>query len=130
LGFQNPQSRQASSQGIALAQAAGNTSSPSTESSGERALKNPIRRRRLLRADGERPRDCRAAEQRDERAAPHSITSSARASNMGGTVRPSALAVFRSMTRSNFVEARRMRVCYPSRPSARMVSCTNSFIYT
>src|SRR5215831_109454 len=28
------------------------------------------------------------------------------------------------MTRSNFVEARRMRVCYPSRPSARMVSCT------
>src|SRR5262245_25226954 len=39
-------------------------------------------------------------------------------------VRPSALAVVRSMTRSNFVEARRMRVCYPSRPSARMVSCT------
>src|SRR5215472_14452710 len=34
------------------------------------------------------------------------------------------LAVVRSMTRSNFVEARRMRVCYPSRPSARMVSCT------
>ena len=28
------------------------------------------------------------------------------------------LAVVRSMTRSNFVEARRMRVCYPSRPSA------------
>jgi hypothetical protein len=54
----------------------------------------------------------------------YSITSSARASNMGGTVRPSALAVVRSMTRSKFVEARRMRVCYPSRPSARMVSCT------
>src|SRR5262249_18662395 len=54
----------------------------------------------------------------------YSITSAARASNMGGTVRPSALAVVRSMTRSNFVEARRMRVCYPSRPSARMVSCT------
>ena len=34
------------------------------------------------------------------------------------------LAVARSMTRSNFVEAGRMRVCYPSRPSARMVSCT------
>src|SRR5262245_8992036 len=67
----------------------------------------------------ERPRNRRAAEQRDERAAlNHSITSSARASNMGGTVRPSALAVVRSMTRSNFVEARRMRVCYPSRPSA------------
>ncbi len=34
------------------------------------------------------------------------------------------LAVVRSMTRSNFVEAGRMRVCYPNRPSARMVSCT------
>jgi hypothetical protein len=34
------------------------------------------------------------------------------------------LVVVSSMTRSNFVEARRMRVCYPSRPSARMVSCT------
>jgi hypothetical protein len=67
LGFQNPQSRQASSQAIALAQAAGNASSPSTESSGERALKNPIRRRRLLRADGERP-GRRAAEQSDKRA--------------------------------------------------------------
>src|SRR5262249_22236841 len=78
---------------------------------------------RLLRARRERPRR-RAAEERDERAAFHSITSSARASNMGGTVRPSALAVVRSMTTSNFVEARRMRVCYPSRPSARMVSCT------
>src|SRR6516225_7582735 len=56
--------------------------------------------------------------------ATHSITSSARASSVGGMSRPSALAVVRSMTRSNFVEARRMRVCYPSRPSARMVSCT------
>jgi hypothetical protein len=36
-----------------------------------------------------RPYDCRAAEQRDERAALHSITSSARASSIGGTVRPS-----------------------------------------
>src|SRR5262249_22846892 len=54
----------------------------------------------------------------------YSITWSARASSMGGPVRPSALAVVRSMTRSNFVEARRMRVFYPSRPSARMVSCT------
>jgi hypothetical protein len=34
------------------------------------------------------------------------------------------LAVVRSMTRSKFVEARRMGVCYPSRPPARMVSCT------
>src|SRR5512133_1255606 len=33
----------------------------------------------------------------------HSITSSARASNDGGTVRPSALAVVRLMMRSNLV---------------------------
>src|SRR5262249_4036954 len=60
------------------------------------------RRRRLLRAGRERPRRC-AAEQRDERAARHSITSSARASSVGGTSRPSALAVFRLMTSSNSV---------------------------
>ena len=35
----------------------------------------------------------RAAEQRDERTSPHSITSSARASSVAGTSRPSALAV-------------------------------------
>jgi hypothetical protein len=34
---------------------------------------------------------CHAAEERDERAAPHSITSSARASSVGGTSRPSAV---------------------------------------
>src|SRR6266446_9779833 len=43
----------------------------------------------------ERPRDCRAAEQRDELAPVHSITSSARASSIGGTSSPSALAVLR-----------------------------------
>ena len=41
---------------------------------------------RLLRARRERPRGRRAAEQRDELAPPHSITSSARASSVGGTV--------------------------------------------
>src|SRR5262249_32609267 len=41
----------------------------------------------------ERPRGRRAAEQRDELAALHSITSSARASRLSGTVSPSALAV-------------------------------------
>src|SRR5262249_59949802 len=45
----------------------------------------------------------RAAEQRDELAARHSITSSARSRNDSGIVRPSALAVVRLMTRSNFV---------------------------
>jgi hypothetical protein len=46
---------------------------------------------------------CSAAEERDEPAPVHSITSSARASNVSGTVRPSALAVLRLMTSSNFV---------------------------
>src|SRR5262249_4341963 len=54
-----------------------------------------------LRARRERPR-CRAAEQRDEVATDHSITSSARPSSGSGTVRPSALAVFILMTSSTF----------------------------
>ena len=48
----------------------------------------------------------RAAGQRDELAPPHhSITSSARASSVGGTSRPSALAVLRLITSSYFVGA-------------------------
>jgi hypothetical protein len=47
----------------------------------------------------ERPRG-RPAEQRDELAADHSITSSARASTVAGMSRPSAFAVFRLMTSS------------------------------
>src|SRR5262249_13158818 len=50
------------------------------------------RHRRLLCARRERP-CCRAADERDELASPHSITSSARASRLSGTVRPSNLAV-------------------------------------
>ena len=61
--------------------------------------------RRLLRARRERPRGRRAADERDELAAPHSITSSARASSGRGTVRPSALAVFKLMTSSYLVGA-------------------------
>src|SRR5262249_40825534 len=58
----------------------------------------------LLRARRERPRG-RAAEKRDELATLHSITSSARASNVGGTVRPSAFAVLRLITSSYLVGA-------------------------
>ena len=47
---------------------------------------------RLLRPRHERPRG-RTADQRDEFAPLHSITSSALTSNVAGTVRPSALAV-------------------------------------
>ena len=61
------------------------------------------RHRRLLRARRQRPSHGSAAEQRDELASSHSITSSARASSVGGMSRPSALAVLRLMTRSNFV---------------------------
>src|SRR5215475_2313043 len=68
------------------------------------AEKSDHRHRRLLRARRERPCRCCATEQRDERAAPHSITSSARASSDGGTVRPSTLAACALITSSNLVD--------------------------
>jgi hypothetical protein len=46
----------------------------------------------LLRARRERPRGGRAAEQRDELATPHSITSSARTRIESGIVNPIAFA--------------------------------------
>src|SRR3981081_4608860 len=63
------------------------------------------RHSRLLPARRKRPRSRRATEQRDELAAPHSITSSARASRVAGTSRPSALAAFRLMISSYLVGA-------------------------
>src|SRR5262249_52652868 len=57
---------------------------------------------RLLCARRERPRG-RAAEERDERATLHSITSSASESSLSGIWRPSAFAVLRLMLNSNFV---------------------------
>src|SRR5437764_12167121 len=66
------------------------------------------RHRRLLRARRKRPRH-RAAEQRDELAAFHSITSSARASRVGGTVAPSGLARFMLMIISTLVDRRTVR---------------------
>src|SRR5262249_33779808 len=62
--------------------------------------------RLLLRACRERPRRRSAAEQRDELAALHSITSSARPDKGRGTVMPSALAVLRLMISSTFVACR------------------------
>jgi hypothetical protein len=54
----------------------------------------------LLCVPYHRPSHCRTANERDEFAPPHhSITSSARASNVGGTSRPSTLAVFILITR-------------------------------
>src|SRR6266567_7077531 len=57
----------------------------------------------LLRPRRERPRCRRAAEQRDELAALHSITSSARASTLGRMSSPIDLAVLRLITSSYFV---------------------------
>src|SRR6516225_3055491 len=65
--------------------------------------KSDHRHRLLLRPRRERPRTRRAAEQPDERAALHSITSSARCCRNQGTSSPSALAVLRFITSSNFV---------------------------
>src|SRR5262249_50460023 len=63
---------------------------------------------RLLRKCRQRPRRRRAAEQSDELTATHpgnhSITSSASASSLSGTSRPSALAVVRLITNSSFVD--------------------------
>src|SRR5262249_8177814 len=57
----------------------------------------------LLRARRERPRSRRAAEQRDEPAPLHSITSSARSKIPVGIVTPSALAALSLTTVSNAV---------------------------
>src|SRR5262249_32782240 len=59
----------------------------------------------LLGLRRERPSRRRAAEKRDELAPLHSITSSARASSVGGTSRPRALAVLRLIAISNLVGA-------------------------
>src|SRR5215470_16659313 len=56
----------------------------------------------LLRARRARPRDYRAAEQRDEVAPSHSITSSARVSIVGGMLKRRSLAALTLITSSNF----------------------------
>src|SRR5579862_1225470 len=57
----------------------------------------------LLCVGGKRPSDGGAAEQRNDLAPPHSITSSARCRNNSGTVMPSTLAVLRLITSWNWV---------------------------
>src|SRR5262249_42652841 len=57
----------------------------------------PVRRLRRRSARRKQP-SSHTAEKHDERAAPHSITSSARTSTVGGMSMPSALAAFRLMT--------------------------------
>src|SRR5262245_23519840 len=72
-----------------------------------RAAEEPDHRwRSLLRARRERPRGRRTADERDELAPPHSITSSAATSSLSGTVRPKAFAVLRLIASSNVVGCR------------------------
>src|SRR6476646_8556915 len=68
------------------------------------AVEEPHHRHRLLlRPRGERPCRRRPANECDEVAPSHSMTSSARASSEVGTSRPSALAVLRLLTNSYLV---------------------------
>src|SRR5881275_1799523 len=62
------------------------------------------RHRGLLRSRRERPCRSRAANEHDELAPCHSITSSARPSTASGNERPSSFAVLRLMTSSTFVD--------------------------
>src|SRR5262245_43120902 len=64
------------------------------------------RRERFLPANGSGQNHRRTAEQRDELATLHSITSSASASSVGGISTPSAFAVLRLITNSNLVGCR------------------------
>src|SRR5215467_7408789 len=61
--------------------------------------------RRLLRPRCDWPHRYRASERCNKLAPPHSITSSARESSDGGTVRPSTFAVLRLITVSYLVGA-------------------------
>src|SRR5262249_53192113 len=92
--FDVPQFAQPLPEGIDKVSACGHGVRPENPDAGKS--------RRLLRARRERP-GSRCAEQGDELAAFHSITSSARASSVGGGSRPSAVAVVRLITRSNLV---------------------------
>src|SRR5262249_8175290 len=67
---------------------------------GARHVADPPHPLGLLRTRRERPRS-RAAEQRDELAPPHSITSSAMERTSPGMIRPRALAVLRLISSSN-----------------------------
>src|SRR5262249_5836473 len=69
------------------------------------------RQRTLLRPCRNRP-NCRAAKSRNERAAIHSITSSASESRLSEIAIPSAFAVLRLITSSNFV------ACWTGRSAA------------
>src|SRR5262249_2945448 len=70
---------------------------------GRRGTEHADHWHRLLRARRERPRRSRSAQQRDEVAPFHSITSSARSRIDVGNTIPNLFAVLRLTTSSNFV---------------------------
>src|SRR5262249_8110160 len=78
------------------------------------AEKSDHRHRRLLRARHERPRGGGAAEERDELAPPHSITSSASASS---------LSVAPGETRGSDTDKNRHRISIPRTSRARLARC-------
>ena len=92
-----------------FAQALAERVQPARVAAGGGAAQEADHRQRRLRARGQRPgnrrRGRRAAEQRDELAPLHSITSSARVSTVAGTSRPSALAVLRLRISSYLIGA-------------------------
>src|SRR5262249_3020759 len=71
---------------------------------GRLGVEKADRRYRLLRVRRVRPRRPSAAEKRDGVAPSHSITSSARASKVGGTSRPRIRAVWALMISSNLLD--------------------------
>src|SRR5262249_55697103 len=93
---------------------------------GLNADKSEPRHLRLLRARRKRPRSSRAAEQSEELATLHSITSSGRASSVGGTASPRALAVFKLITNSSVEGSSIGRRTAPKPPDKRTFSCSLS----
>ena len=82
-----------------------------TRSSGRPLADVRITPENSRRADiGGRLKRATTGREQSQQGGPYSITSSARASSVGGTSRPSALAVIRFTTRSNLFEAGAVRL--------------------
>jgi hypothetical protein len=79
------------------------TRTRATKATTRRFIRSPQSETRPTNSHLRSFRGRRAAEERDEVASLHSITSSARARSVGGTSKPSCLAVLRLMRNSNVV---------------------------
>src|SRR5262249_1756400 len=101
VAIANLQRGVASFQIAEIAQAGSKPRNVARRRCGGEGRENADERADLLRPRRQRPCGRRAAEQRDEIATAHSITSSARRMNDSGIVSPAAFAVFKLMLRSN-----------------------------